>query len=305
MRFSEAIEYFLSAKRAEGRSDATIGSYSAHLYRFAKWADDPMLSAVSPVMVRTYIAFLQTMPGKRGTVRPASVAAMVRPLKVMCRFLVGEELMELDPFKRVKVPSVPRELHELVGDEDFGKMLAACNLSVHEGRRNHAILCFLYDTGVRVSELVGLKHEHLDTKGRYAKVLGKGAKERVVFFSAHTALSLTRYMSRTPKVYRNDTWVFTSLRRNVGKRFTTNGVGQALKRIAARAGVRGPVNPHAFRHTFATNYLRAGGDLNSLMRLMGHADLTILQTYLSLVTDDLRAKHEQFSPMARVMGGKR
>lgn len=78
-----------------------------------------------------------------------------------------------------------------------------------------------------------------------------------------------------------------------------------LTRAKEASGVTCRVNPHTFRHTFATNYLRSGGDLNSLMRLMGHADLTILQTYLNLVNDDLKSKHDQFSSMARVAGGRR
>lgn len=306
MQVSEAIDYFLTAKRSEGRSAATLESYSAHLFRFAKWSDDPDVTGITVAVVRTYIASLQQSDSQWSgqPMAASSVASIVRPLKVMTRFLVAEGITELDPFKRVKIPSVPKRLHALISDEDFHKLLGACDFKVHEGRRNHAILCVLYDTGVRIGELSALRHADMNTGGRYATVFGKGSKERLVFFSAQTAMALTRYTSRTPVRYRHEEWLFTSLRRNVGGRFTSNGVTQMLRRLAALTGVKSRVNPHTFRHTFATNYLRAGGDLNSLMRLMGHADLSILQTYLSLVTDDLRAKHEQFSPMARVMGRK-
>lgn len=299
MEASEALEYFIAAKRAEGRSPQTLNQYERFITRFIKWADDPDITAISIAMVRSYIAHLQNT-----TMRSVSVASHIRPLKVWMRFLCAEELIETEPFRRVKVPAYEKKLHDLISDEDFRKLLNACDLKEHEGRRNAAIISLLYDTGIRVGELINLKHSDIDAKARFARVFGKGAKERVVFFSAQTALALTRYTSRTPAKYRSE-YLFTSLRRNVGGQMTVNGVGQMLGRLADKAGVDSRVNPHTFRHTFATNYLRNGGDLNSLMRLMGHADLTILQTYLSLATDDLRAKHEQFSPMARVMKGGR
>lgn len=295
----EAIDYFIAAKRSEGRSPQTLENYSARLTRFARWAGNSDLNDITVTLVRNYIFYLQETG-----MRAASVAGYVRPLKVFCRFMVSEELMLADPFKRVKVPSVEKRLHDLISDTDFRALIASCDLKQHEGRRDAAILHVLYDTGIRVGELIAIKHDHVDTKGGYIKVFGKGNKERIVFFSTHTAMALTRYTSRTPARFKAE-WLFTSLRRNVGGQMTGSGVHQMLARLAKRTGVKSRVNPHTFRHTFATNYLRAGGDLNSLMRLMGHADLSILQTYLSLVTDDLRAKHEQFSPMARVMSGGR
>lgn len=298
MLTSEAIEYFLAAKRAERKSPRTIEDYATKLWRFAKWAGDPDLSGISVILVRNYIASLQD------TMRPVTVASYIRPLKVFCRFMVAEEVMHVDPFKRVKVPSFDRELHDLLSDDDFKAMLAQCDRSTHEGRRNEAILCFLYDTGVRVNELVNLRVSDLDMHARTALVLGKGHKERHVFFSAATAMVLTRFLGRAPAKYKGQ-WVFMSAKRGLGSHLTTQGVRQITEAIGRKAGVTSRTNPHTFRHTFATNYLRAGGDLNSLMRLMGHADLTILQTYLSLVTDDLRAKHDEFSPMARISGGKR
>lgn len=296
LQTSQALEYFISAKRAEGRSEQTLIGYERAIDRFLKWAEDPDITAITIGMVRAYITYLQNSDMRR-----VSVASYIRPLKVFTRFLHAEELITIEPFKRVKVPTFDRKLHDLISDEDFRKLLAACNLQEHEGRRNAAIISVLYDTGVRVGELVNIKHSDIEPKARYARVFGKGSKERVVFYSAHTAVAITRYTSRMPARYRSD-YLFTSLRRNVGGRMSVNGVDQMLARLAARAQVTSRVNPHTFRHTFATNYLRAGGDLNSLMRLMGHSDLTILQTYLSLATDDLRAKHEQYSPMARVMG---
>lgn len=310
MDLADAIDYFLMAKQAEGLTARTVENYGAQLMRFARWAEDATgrdldVTEVKVPLVRQYIADLLRRK-QMGDISSATVAAAVRHLKVFTRFAAKESegLLDRDPFRDLKVPKVEGKLHDIVSNEDVQRLLAATDLTTHEGRRDYAIVCFLLDTGVRVGELCNLKHADLDIKGRSAVVYGKGRRQRTVFFSAVTAVALTRYTSRMPAKYRAE-WLWTSLRRNVGGRITENGVGQMLRRLGQKSGVGSRVNPHTFRHTFATNYLRAGGDLNSLMRLMGHADLTVLQTYLNLVTDDLRDKHEQFSPMARVMGMQR
>ena len=302
MDIQRAIDYFITAKQADGLSERTTEDYAVKLYGFVRETGVEQVSDITTQVVREFTAGL-LLRKKMGELSSATVAAQVRPLKVFCRFLVREEppMLAIDPFRKggASVPPVEGKLHDTIPDADFRAMLAQCNLGTHEGRRNHAMLCFLFDTGVRVGELCNLKHSDLDLRGRSAVVYGKGRRQRTVFFSGFTAKSVARYVTRMPHRYRAD-WLWTSLRRNVGGRITENGVGQMLRRVKKDSGVTCRVNPHTFRHTFATNYLRAGGDLNSLMRLMGHADLSILQTYLNLVTEDLRDKHEQFSPMARL-----
>lgn len=305
MEIQRAIDYFLTAKGADGLSERTTDDYAAKLYGFVRASGVEQASDITTQAVREYIASL-LLRKKMGELSSATVAAQVRPLKVFCRFLYHEEppLLAIDPFRKggASVPSVEGKLHDTIPDADFRAMLATCDPNDPEGRRNHAILCFLFDTGVRVGELCNIKHADLDLKGRSCVVFGKGRRQRTVFFSGITAKSLSRYIVRMPRRYRHEEWLWTSVRRNVGGRITENGIGQMLRRAKADSGVTCRVNPHTFRHTFATNYLRAGGDLNSLMRLMGHADLSILQTYLNLVNDDLRDKHEQFSVMGRVVG---
>lgn len=304
MDLEKAIDYFLTTKSAK-LSPRTVEDYSAKLYRFAQWAEVDEVSDLTVHLMRGYVGHL-VQRKQAGELSSATVASNLRPLKVFTRWLANEEppLLATDPFKRVEVPEPDKNLHDIIPDEDARALLNACDLNTHEGRRNHAMMCFLLDTGVRVGELTNMKHADLDMKGRAATVIGKGRKQRQVFFSATTAASMTRYIYRTPERYKSE-WLWTSIRRNVGGRMTMSGVGQMLRRAKLDSGVKCRVNPHTFRHTFATNYLRAGGDLNSLMRLMGHADLTILQTYLSLANDDLKQKHEQFSAMSRVVGGRR
>ena len=124
-------------------------------------------------------------------------------------------------------------------------------------------------------------------------------KWRTVFFSPQTAVVLQRYIQRQPAIERESEVVFCGWR---GRPLTTFGVHEMLASRAKKAGVKSRVNPHTFRHTFATNYLRMGGDASSLQRILGHSDIsTTIRNYAHLVDEDLSKAHDQFSPMSRVL----
>jgi site-specific recombinase XerD len=290
-----AIEHFLASRRAMNVTSSTLATYAQALYRFAR--EMPKVETVEDIdqwAIREWLAMLQPK------VKDVTVKHYYVHLKAFVRFLVKEEVLRSDPFKKVPAPKVEARDVETIPDADFKAMLAACDLQTDIGRRDAAMLMFLYDTGVRVSEMCALKKEHLDLKARQAHVVGKGRKHRVVFFSTHTALGLSRYLTRRRD---GSEYVFVGQKRARGGRILPYGVTQRLRVIGRRAKVTSKVNPHAFRHTFATNYLRAGGDPHSLQRILGHADVsTTIRNYAHLVTDDLQAKHEQFSPLTRVMG---
>jgi integrase/recombinase XerD len=288
---SEAVDFYLSAMGAKGLSKRTLDQYSSVLYRFIKVTGDLDTAHLSRFLVTEYCQRVVTDE----TLSAATKATYIRPVKSFLRWMFDERLIS-EPI-RVTVPPVRFKLKDLLTGEDVRRLLDVCDLDTVLGRRDYAIVCFLLDTGVRMSELTGLRTDDVNMKLRQAKVLGKGAKERMVFYSAPTAVALVRYRQRLSDKMRGEWFFPTRDGRHMGE-FCLN---QILKKRARQAGVTARVNPHTFRHTFATDYLRAGGDLNSLQRLMGHADLTILMNYLSLVDADLREKHDQFSPLTRAL----
>jgi site-specific recombinase XerD len=293
MEIETTVQFFLSAKHAENRSQGTIDWYDNALYRMLRRMPEmERLDDLNAITIRAYILLMQEDPG----LRDVSVTKNVRAIRAFCRWLVREELLKADPFTKVPVPSFEKRELDIVSDSDFKALLAACDRNTDKGRRDEAILMFLFDTGVRVGELVALKTEHLDLKSRQARVVGKGRKWRTVFFSAQTATALHRYLAR--RMGRE--YVFVGWGE---KPLTVFGVNQMLKRLAERSGVKARVNPHSFRHTFATNYLRMGGDPATLQRILGHSDVsTTIRNYAHLVDADLRKAHDQFSPMGRALG---
>ena len=297
MNLARAIEYFLAAKKAKGLTPMTITTYSNRLYRFAKAMPEvEQVEDIDKYSIERYIGLMQA----DDKIRDVTVTSAARALSAFCSWLYEDDLIRVNPFKsekrRVRVPKAPRPHIETIPDGDFWMLVRSCDRESEKGRRDEAMLLFLFDTGVRVSELVGLTKDRLDMKARRADVLGKGRKWRSVFFSTHTAVALTRYLSR-----RRDgaEWVFLG---HSDRKLTVWGVNQMLQRRKEKTGVTSRVNPHNFRHTFATNFLKAGGGVPQVQRLLGHTDpALVLRTYTHLVDDDIRDAHDQFSPVSKVM----
>ena len=161
--------------------------------------------------------------------------------------------------------------------------------------RNTVIILLMADAGIRLNELLTLTVDDIDLQRRVALLNGKGAKIRPVVFGVTTAAVLKRYLSLRAKVARCDkllinTRTFTALR--------TSGVHSMLNRLKKKAGVTGRVNPHSFRHAFAREYLKNGGDVSILSTLMGHSDVnTTRDFYAVFKTDELADLHLKYSPI--------
>lgn len=288
-KLTDALDDYILAGRRANLSPATLKGYRKTVQKFARVTGITEMEEFDRRAVERYLDRIID------TVSIQTVAHDYRELKAFARWAKELDLTPTYAMAGVKQPRTPKLLHDVIDDSDFVKLLKGCNLATHTGRRDHAILCFLWDTGVRAGELCGLTDIDLDK--RQAKVYGKGAKERFVFFSRETAKSLDRYDIRMRRLRRpGQTFFLTDELRPL----SVDTLKQVVIRAKSRAGVTNRCNPHTFRHTFATNYIRAGGDLNSLARLLGHSSLAVVSQYLSLKTDDLEDKHNLYSPMHRI-----
>jgi integrase/recombinase XerD len=162
------------------------------------------------------------------------------------------------------------------------------------------LIRFLLDTGCRATEVCGLLESDIDWAARSAKVFGKGAKERAIFFSPGVAEAMRRY--QTEERADTDRFFFLSGAGDDGAPLTTSGLLSVCKRLGAIAGVA--LHPHLFRHTFAISYLRAGGDVFSLQKRLGHTTLAMSEHYAKHLTDDLRRAHDEHSPDQLFLGGR-
>ncbi|MBZ0307618.1 MAG: tyrosine-type recombinase/integrase, partial [Anaerolineae bacterium] len=197
-----------------------------------------------------------------------------------------------NPMKGIRFPQPAKQAPKGVSIEDFIKMLQAAG-DDEAGIRDRALLAFLADTGCRLSGLLSLKMENLFLKDGRAIVSEKGMGFRPVRFTHITARLLAQWLA----VRESDTpHVFVSM--SSGKGLSESGVNQMLKRLKTRAGVKGNINPHAFRHNFARAYLQSGGDLATLAKLLGHKNINTTASFYALFTpDELGEMHRKHSPL--------
>lgn len=307
MTIKDALNEYLLALRADGLRPATLQWYRSLLTTFADAMSDQDLAAVTPRTIRQYIVDLEERterytnatqkPAQRGGLSRASVAAHVRALHAFWAWCAREYGLgnPMDNIKRQRV--VPPEPKAING-EDFVKLFNATEGGRY-GERDRAILVFLADTGARLGGLITLTLDNLFIDDQRAIVREKGQKSRSIVFTTYTARILCQWLAVRPAS--DSRYVFTSQR---GAKLSVSGVNQMLDRLKARAEVTGRVNPHSFRHGFAREYLRNGGDLATLARLLGHSDISTTAAYYAVFSqDELADLHEKFSPLHSIMGG--
>lgn len=286
---SQAVEAHRLDLLARRLSPATVTKYQLWLGSFVKFLEGQGVKSAQEMTaahIRVYLAGL----AERGLSAHTQHTA-ARCVRAWLNFLVGEGELPESPMKRVKMPKLDNRILPAFTAEDVQALLAACL----NGRDKAIVLCLL-DTGLRAREFVGLNVGDVDTRtGAVMVRLGKGGKDRQVYLGARSRQALQRYLRRRDaSTLGNASPLWVS--RWTGARLRRAGLRQVLRRLAERSGVEN-CHPHTFRRTFALWSLRAGMDVYSLQRLMGHVDLTMLRRYLALVEADLQTAHKEHGPV--------
>lgn len=299
----DAVKEFNTARHADGLKPATLRWYRHRLGSLAKSFGERDLCSLSGHDLRSYVVSLRTRhsryadatqrPEKPGGLTEDTLNGHLRALRTFFRWCIREYELPTDwyPLARIRISRVIQTVPKAVDLHDFEVLLDQCDDSFM-GKRNRAILLFMADSGCRAGGLIGLRLTDLDLNGGRALVTEKFNKSRVVCFTMYTARALTAWLEVRPE--RGD-YLFCD---RFGQPLKHSGLYQVLARLKKRAGLSGRVNPHAFRHMFAREYLNNGGDLASLSRLMGHTDTATTANYYAVFTErELQEKHHRFSPI--------
>jgi integrase/recombinase XerD len=227
---------------------------------------------------------------------PRSVARWLVAARGFFRWLVAEGVLQVDPTAHLDPPRTWRTLPSVLSTEEVDALLAAPDRETATGLRDAAMLEVLYATGLRVSELLGLRLADLHLDASYLRCLGKGSKERVVPLGGEAEGMLQAYLAtarpelldgkRTPVLFVN--------RR--GTPLTRQGFWKIIKNYGRRAGIRTSLSPHTVRHSFATHLLENGADLRSVQAMLGHADISTTQIYTHVNRERLRRLYRDFHP---------
>jgi integrase/recombinase XerC len=303
--FEEYLRQFLEHLRYERNvSTHTLRNYSSDLEQFQEHltkigALKINVSEIDHLTIREWMAALHSLNKKK-----ASIARKLASLRTFFQFLVREGILETNPAKLVATPRIERKLPTHLSTEDAVRFIETPDLNTDLGKRDRAILEFLYATGVRVGELVNLNLKDIDFREKLVRVTGKRKKQRILPFGEPALQALMYYLNETRAVFlnncppseRDEDAVFLNYQ---GTRITTRSVGRMVdKYIKICAEINRGISPHSLRHSFATHLLDSGADLRDIQELLGHARLSTTQIYTQVSMEKLIEVYDKAHPKA-------
>jgi integrase/recombinase XerD len=308
-RLDNLIQGYRLCARTEGKSDNTIRIYTTALTTLRDFLEARQYPAdvteIGAPELREFILHLQQVrafehhPFNKPTDKGLSgyaVNCYMRAIRAFWSWLVREEIIMSSTFSRVRIPKPPKKVIATFSEEQLNATLRAIDTATSKGFRDWVMLLVLIDTGLRASELVGLTMGNVNLDEGLLKVCGKGNKERVVPIGAKVQRAVWKYINRHRTQPANPIRPTLFLTES-GRPMTTDRLRAIVEKYTGRAGVEGVrCSPHTFRHTFAISYLRNGGDVFSLQRILGHSSLEIVRNYVNLAVADVKACHRRFSP---------
>ena len=305
MTFPEAVQEFHQHLKYERNvSPHTLRNYESDLEQFRQFLfgiekrDDFPILQIDRLTIREWMASLHSAGKKK-----SSIARKLASLRTLFQFLIREGKVEANPAKMVATPKIERKLPNHLSMEDAVRFIETPDATTTLGRRDRAILEFLYATGIRVGELVGINVSDIDLREKTVRVFGKRRKERIVPFHEHALQALLHYLAESrplflnnaPIAQRDEKACFLNYQ---GTRITTRSVGRMIDKYIKQCADVHKISPHSLRHTFATHMLDSGADLRDIQELLGHARLSTTQIYTQVSMEKMIDVYSKAHPKA-------
>ena len=280
MKWSQALkDYQLYLKIERGLSANSISSYALDVKKLIYFLEEKQIND-SPIAISKDIIkeFVYTISKE---VNARSQSRIISGLRSFFDYLIFEGYRKDNPLDLIESPKIGRKLPDFLSTQEIDSIIGAIDLSTPEGERNRAILETLYGCGLRVSELTNLKLSDLYFDEGFIKVTGKGDKQRLVPIVGATQ----KYINLYVKEIRNhlniqpgfEDTVFLNRR---GKKLTRAMIFTIIRQLCEKIGLKRPISPHTFRHSFATHLLENGADLRSIQLMLGHESITTTEIYV-------------------------
>jgi integrase/recombinase XerD len=309
---SKAIAGFRLSNEASGLSKKTVTWYNSNLKLFHKWImkemrEEPIIQLVSNEHIRHYLSELRNKnscydnhpyhPKESRPLSPRTIRGYYASLSSFFNWIVQEEILSSSPMQNIPKPKTPKFLPNPLTETEVKSILKACNsLPESTKQRTVAMIMLLLDCGVRISELINLKFDDVEIDAGRAKILGKGLKERYVYFGSKSKKAVWKYISFTrPDPMANVPNLFLYID---GRSMKQTRFAHILKKLGKRAKVTN-VHPHRFRRTAAIQFIRNGGNIFALQKLLGHESLEMVRRYVELASSDVEVAHRTASPVDR------
>jgi integrase/recombinase XerD len=295
---ASAVDAYLTHLTVERRLAAnSVDSYARDLALLAEYAAGK--GAALDALTRSDLeALVRDLMGQGRS--PRSVARAVACYRGFYRFLVIDGRLPMSPADDLRPPRAWKTLPRYLSVEEIDRLIAQPNVETSRGLRDRALIELLYATGMRVSELVGLRPGDVNLEACYLTCTGKGDKQRIVPIGDAAADWVGRYLREGRPVLlgnRSSPRLFVNARGG-GTGLTRVGFWKILKLYALQAGLTRHLSPHTLRHSFATHLLERGADLRAIQMMLGHADLSTTQIYTHVLEQRMRSLYDRFHPRA-------
>jgi integrase/recombinase XerD len=276
----------------DGLSKNTLESYLADLSHFNAW----LSKQKSDLLNANQADIQQYLAVKFPQSKPRSISRLIASMRRFYRYALRENLIKTDPTLQIESPKLPRSLPKSLNEQEVEDLLNAPDINHPIGLRDRAMLELLYASGLRVSELVGVKVNEVSTQDGVVRVTGKGSKTRLVPMGEEAADWITKYIKQArPEILQKRLCdaLFVTARADA---MTRQAFWYLIKRYAIVAGISKHMSPHVLRHAFATHLLNHGADLRVVQMLLGHADISTTQIYTHVARERLKQLHSVHHP---------
>lgn len=299
MYMSELLLDYIEHLEVEGgRSAKTAENYKLYLERFVEFSDNIKVEKITTEMIRKYRLWLNRYKNNNDDeLATITQSYHLIALRGFLTYLSKRDIPSLSP-EKIELPKVSRKQVTFLHYDEVERLLEQIDVSHDVGLRDRALIELLFSSGLRVSELVNLNRDHINTKRREFMVRGKGQKDRPIFISESAASHIDDYL--TARID-NLSPLFLSYSRNnivdtTGdyRRLTARSVQRIVTRYARLAGITKHVSPHTMRHSYATDLLMNGADLRSVQAMLGHSNISTTQVYTHVTDQHLREIYEKF-----------
>lgn len=273
------VDKFLFFLKVElNYSELTIKSYQLDLTDFFGYIESKKINylTITNHDVRGYLKYLDSYNLKNST-----ISRRISTLRTFYNYLVDENIVENNVFHNVKNPKLEKKLPNYLNYNEMEELLESIDISTTEGLEKRLLIEMFYSTGCRVSEMINVKISDIDFTNKTIRIMGKGSKERIVYFGDYASKYLDNYLSKV----KCDKYLFTNKK---GEKLTINEVEQIVKDIMKHISIKTHVTPHTLRHTFATHLLNNGADIKTVQELLGHANLSTTGIYTHVSSDRLK-----------------
>lgn len=291
--FMDLHPKFIEQKTLEGLASRTLRDHEKHMGYFKKYLEEDERSKldryVETDIFRGYLAYMV----HQTELKPCTINIRLRTLKCYLKWLYDEGYIEFNYSKKLKLVKVPEDTIKPLSDSNVRKMLNAPDRNTYSGYRDFCLMVLMLDCGIRINEAVNLTLNDLDLKARVISVQPETAKTRV-FRQLPISHKTCNFLKELVTIAEdnNSTYIFGSL---YGGKVSSQNIIASFEKYGKKAGIKVRCTPHVFRHTFATNFIKAGGDMFTLQKILGHSTLVMCRKYIQLENSDLVRKHSQVS----------